>query len=117
MKCKKTLAGLLSLTMALSLCACGNNGASSVQSDQSVPEAPAETAAAPAQETESSTPEAVEVSAEEPESPRAVIAYPLSGDDLTITMSFDIHGTEELNTLMAKIRQIDGVLDIERTTG
>ncbi len=78
MKCKKTLAGLLSLTMALSLCACGNNGASSVQSDQSVPEAPAETAAAPAQETESSTPEAVEVSAEEPESPRAVIAYPLS---------------------------------------
>ena len=34
----------------------------------------------------------------------------------TITMSFDIHGTEELNTLMAKIRQIDGVLDIERTT-
>lgn len=28
----------------------------------------------------------------------------------TITMSFDIHGTEELNTLMAKIRQIDGVL-------
>lgn len=35
----------------------------------------------------------------------------------TITMSFDIHGTEELNTLMARIRQIDGVLDIERTTG
>jgi len=35
----------------------------------------------------------------------------------TITMSFDIHGTEELNTLMAKIRQIDGVLDIQRTTG
>ena len=35
----------------------------------------------------------------------------------TITMSFDIHGTEELNSLMAKIRQIDGVLDIERTTG
>ena len=35
----------------------------------------------------------------------------------TITMSFDIHGTEEFNTLMAKIRQIDGVLDIERTTG
>ena len=63
MKCKKTLAGLLSLTMALSLCACGNNGASSAQSDQSVPEAPAETAAAPVQETESSAPEAVEVSA------------------------------------------------------
>ena len=92
MKCKKTLAGLLSLTMALSLCACGSNGASSAQSDQSVPEAPAETAAAPVQETESSAPEAVEVSAEEPEAPRAVIAYPLSGDDLTITMSFDMPG-------------------------
>lgn len=35
----------------------------------------------------------------------------------TITMSFDIHGTAELNSLMAKIRQIDGVIDIERTTG
>ncbi len=35
----------------------------------------------------------------------------------TITMSFDIHGTGELNSLMAKIRQIDGVIDIERTTG
>ena len=35
----------------------------------------------------------------------------------TITMSFDIHGTEELNSLMTKIRQIDGVIDIERTTG
>lgn len=35
----------------------------------------------------------------------------------TITMSFDIHGIEELNSLMAKLRQIEGVLDIERTTG
>ena len=35
----------------------------------------------------------------------------------TITMSFDIHGIEELNNLMAKLRQIDGVLDIESTTG
>lgn len=35
----------------------------------------------------------------------------------TITMSFDIHGTEELNNLMAKLRQIEGVLDIQRTTG
>ena len=31
----------------------------------------------------------------------------------TITASFDIHGIEELNNLMAKLRQIDGVLDIE----
>ena len=29
-------------------------------------------------------------------------------------MSFDIHGIEELNNLMAKLRQIDGVLDIGR---
>ena len=35
----------------------------------------------------------------------------------TITLSFDIHGTDELNGLMAKLRQIDGILDIERTSG
>ena len=35
----------------------------------------------------------------------------------TITMSFDIHGTDVLNGLMAKMSQIDGVLDIERTSG
>lgn len=35
----------------------------------------------------------------------------------TITMTFDIHGIEELNSLMDKVRQIEGVLDIERTAG
>lgn len=35
----------------------------------------------------------------------------------TIIMTFDIHGTEELNRITDKIRQIDGVLDIQRTTG
>ena len=35
----------------------------------------------------------------------------------TIIMTFDIHGTEELNRLTEKIRQIEGVLDIERTAG
>ncbi len=35
----------------------------------------------------------------------------------TITMTFDIHGIEELNKLSDKLRQIEGVLDIERTTG
>lgn len=35
----------------------------------------------------------------------------------TITMMFDIHGIEELNSLMDKLRQIDGVLDIQRTAG
>ena len=35
----------------------------------------------------------------------------------TIIMTFDIHGTEELNRITDKIRQIDGVLDVQRTTG
>ncbi len=35
----------------------------------------------------------------------------------TILMTFDIHGKEELNRLTDKIRQIEGVLDIERTAG
>ncbi len=35
----------------------------------------------------------------------------------TITMSFDIHGVDELNSVMAKLRQVEGILDIERTTG
>lgn len=35
----------------------------------------------------------------------------------TIMMAFDIHGIEELNKLTDKLRQIEGVLDIERTAG
>ena len=35
----------------------------------------------------------------------------------TIVMTFDIHGVEELNRLIDKLRQIEGVLDIERTAG
>ena len=35
----------------------------------------------------------------------------------TIMMTFDIHGIEELNKLSDKLRQIEGVLDIERTAG
>lgn len=35
----------------------------------------------------------------------------------TITMTFDIHGIEELNKLTDKLRQIESVLDIERTAG
>ena len=35
----------------------------------------------------------------------------------TITMTFDIHGIEELNKLSDKLKQIEGVLDIERTAG
>ena len=35
----------------------------------------------------------------------------------SIAMSFDIGSKEELNSLITKIRQIDSVLDVERTTG
>ncbi len=35
----------------------------------------------------------------------------------TITISFDTHGIDELNDLMAKLRQVEGVLDIERNAG
>ncbi|MDO5408548.1 MAG: bifunctional (p)ppGpp synthetase/guanosine-3',5'-bis(diphosphate) 3'-pyrophosphohydrolase [Eubacteriales bacterium] len=35
----------------------------------------------------------------------------------TIIMTFDIHGIDELNRLIDKLRQIEGVLDIERTAG
>jgi len=35
----------------------------------------------------------------------------------TISMTFDIHGIEELNKLADKLKQIEGVLDIERTAG
>lgn len=40
-----------------------------------------------------------------------------SGDKATVVVSFETRGVEELNQLMAKLRQIDGVIDIERTTG
>lgn len=35
----------------------------------------------------------------------------------TITMNFYTHGVEELNKLIDKLRQIEGVIDIERTAG
>ena len=35
----------------------------------------------------------------------------------TIMMAFDIHGIEELNKLTDKLRQIEGVVEIERTAG
>ena len=35
----------------------------------------------------------------------------------TLSMTFDVHSTEELNTLIEKIRQVESVLDIERKTG
>ncbi len=35
----------------------------------------------------------------------------------TISLSFEVKGTEELNILLAKLRQVESVIDIERTTG
>lgn len=35
----------------------------------------------------------------------------------TISLSFDVQGREELNSLIEKIRQVESVIDIERTTG
>ena len=34
----------------------------------------------------------------------------------TITMSFDTSSVEELNKIIEKIRQVESVLDIERST-
>jgi GTP pyrophosphokinase len=35
----------------------------------------------------------------------------------TITMGFDIHGKEELNRIIEKLRNVEGVTDIVRTAG
>ena len=35
----------------------------------------------------------------------------------TISMNFNVSSKEELNSLIEKIRQIDSVIDVERTTG
>ena len=35
----------------------------------------------------------------------------------TITMGFEVHGTEQLSSLISKIRQVESVIDVVRTTG
>lgn len=35
----------------------------------------------------------------------------------TIAMSFDIHGVEQLSRIISKIRNVESVIDIERTAG
>ena len=35
----------------------------------------------------------------------------------TLSMTFDVPSREELNRLIEKIRQVESVIDIERTTG
>lgn len=91
MKCKKILAMLLSGALAASLCACGGETVSSEKPQSDASAAPVAVAPeGPVQES-SAEPAQVETSAAE-DVPRAVISYPLSGDDLTITMSFDMPG-------------------------
>ena len=38
-------------------------------------------------------------------------------DRATITMSFDVQSKEELSTIIAKIRQVESVIDVERSAG
>ena len=35
----------------------------------------------------------------------------------TLTIGFEVHGAEQLSSLIAKIRQVESVLDVVRTTG
>ena len=35
----------------------------------------------------------------------------------TMTMSFEISGRDELKSIADKLRNIDGIIDIERSTG
>ena len=35
----------------------------------------------------------------------------------TISLTFDVPSREELNHLIGKVRQVESVIDIERTTG
>jgi len=35
----------------------------------------------------------------------------------TITMGFEVHGAEQLSYIITKIRQVESVIDVERTTG
>ncbi len=44
-------------------------------------------------------------------------ARPGKNDISTITISFDVHSTNQLNSMMNRIRQVEYVVDVERTTG
>ena len=48
---------------------------------------------------------------------RELRADVLVGQSYQIIMGFDIHGKEELNRLVDKLRKIEGVTDIMRATG
>ncbi|MDO4318414.1 MAG: bifunctional (p)ppGpp synthetase/guanosine-3',5'-bis(diphosphate) 3'-pyrophosphohydrolase [Lachnospiraceae bacterium] len=47
----------------------------------------------------------------------SIIARPGKNDISTIVVAFEIRGTGQLNSIINRLRQIDQVLDIERTTG
>lgn len=86
MKCKRILSLCLCSAMALGLSACGSTDSSSISAAPS--EAP-ETESAVTEER--AQPDSLSETSAETEN-RASIAYPLEGDDLTITMSFDMPG-------------------------
>ena len=93
MKCKKALALILCMAILWSLAACGAQETASSAENSAAETAAVETM--PQQAPSAATPEG---SAEEPvsaaeEAPeRAVIEYPLTEDDLTISISFDMPG-------------------------
>lgn len=47
----------------------------------------------------------------------SIIARPGKNDISTIVVAFEIRGTGQLNSIINRLRQIDHVIDIERTTG
>ena len=93
MKCNKALALILCMAILWSLAACGAQETASSAENSAAETAAVETM--PQQAPSAATPEG---SAEEPvsaaeEAPeRAVIEYPLTEDDLTISISFDMPG-------------------------
>lgn len=121
MKCKRTLAILLSIAMLAALCACGteSSSAASVVSAQepaavTVESTPAAEAPVPGTDSaEEPVPE--EPSAQEPEAPRTVIEYPLTGDDLTVTMSFDMPGG--VGTRFTDFNEHTVFQEVEQRTG
>lgn len=92
MKCKKILAIILSIAMLTALCACGTNETSQETFVPSSAEASASSAAEAPVPEEAALSASEAASEKESEPVRNVIAYPLTGDDLTITMSFDMPG-------------------------
>ena len=119
MKRERTLSILLSIAMLAALCACGTesgsgSSASVAQEPASVAAEPSPAAEAPKVEAESAE-EAAEASVQEPEETRAVIAYPLTGDDLTITMSFDMPGG--VGTRFTDFNEHTVFQEVEQRTG